>query len=109
VPRAARHDLVVAAAALLAACSSPRKLAKELDSVRSWTATAQLAAADRRAGSTNRALTAQLRDRANDALVSARAMLPSAAGTTAERASARTAVDSLAAAIHLLDLAESSR
>jgi hypothetical protein len=36
-------------------------------------------------------------------------MLPSAAGTTAERASARTAVDSLAAAIHLLDLAESSR
>jgi hypothetical protein len=111
VSRKARRALAIVALSapvVLGACGSTPELSKELDTVRSWTATAQLAAAERRAGATNRALTAQLSDAAHEALAEAGATLPNAAGPAAERSSVRAAVDSLAAALRLLDAASAA-
>jgi hypothetical protein len=86
-----------------ASCGSSPDLEKELDTVRSWTATVRLAADERRAHATTAAYTAQLRDRATKALEVANHGIPQAARSAPDRERARAAVDSLALAVHLLD------
>jgi hypothetical protein len=101
-----RHTLLLlagSASAFAAGCGSPPDLEKQLDTVRSWTATMRLAADERRAHATTAAYTAQLRDRATQALATASHDIDRAARSPADRDRARTVVDSLDRAVHLLD------
>jgi C4-dicarboxylate-specific signal transduction histidine kinase len=80
-------------------CGASPDRDKTLATVRSWTATARLAADGRRAGATTAAFTSQLGERARKALEEARISL----GEAGEHAQARQALDSLAQMIHRLD------
>jgi uncharacterized membrane-anchored protein len=96
-----RLALLLAVAA--AGCGSSPDLEKELDTVRSWTATVRLASDERRTHATTAAYTAQLRDKATQALDQAKNGIPQAAHSSADRKRAHAVVDSLARAVHLLD------
>jgi hypothetical protein len=93
----------------LACGGSPPELSKQLDTVRSWTATVQLASAERSAGSTNGAVTTQLHERAQQALTQARDAVTQGAHSAADRARAESTIDSLDAAIRHLDAATVAR
>jgi hypothetical protein len=86
-----------------AACASGPDLDTELATVRSWTATARLAIAERRAGATTATYTRQLGDRAQSVLAEARRTLGPIARTAADRQHAAWALDSLARALRALD------
>jgi hypothetical protein len=81
------------------ACSSAPDFDKELATVRSWTATVDLAADERHAHATTRAYTARLFAEAADALEQSRHQLVQAAHSDDERARARASLDSLATAL----------
>jgi ElaB/YqjD/DUF883 family membrane-anchored ribosome-binding protein len=89
----------------LLACGAP-SLDHELDSVASWTQTVRLAAERRRAGATSKVYTSELRDRAAEALESARQSLGESARSEADRTRAAAALDSLGQEIHQLDAAD---
>jgi hypothetical protein len=99
------QSLVVATSLSVAACGSAPDLAKELDTVRSWTATVELAASERRAGATTLTYTKRLFGNGVDALAQSRRALAEAARSDTERAQARAVTDSLAAALrsHIRD------
>jgi hypothetical protein len=78
-----------------AGCGPPPKLESELETAASWTATAELAADERRRGATSARYTAQLRDAALDARTATSATLAQLAHTPDERARARAALDSM--------------
>src|SRR5215208_201022 len=105
--RLRRQWRVVTALAVLAAvssaCGKPPDLEKELGTVQSWTATARLADDQRGRGAISRVYARQIRDRAAEALGQERQTLEQAARSVADRARARAATDSLAAAIRGLD------
>jgi hypothetical protein len=102
-PAPVGYRIVVIALAAALACSAPPDLDKELTSVRSWTATAHLAAEDERRGAISHRLAAQLRERAVEARHDAEASIAAAAASADGRRRARTALDSLDAAIRRLD------
>jgi hypothetical protein len=83
-------------------CGGSPDLDKELETVRAWTATAQLAVDVRRAGATTATYTRQLRDRAAQALDEARRQIATAERTPTDRVRARPALDSLAQAVRAL-------
>jgi hypothetical protein len=98
-----RPLLAVVALTASTACSSRPDPDEVLATVRSWTATTQLALEERRAGATTATYTRQLRDRAAKALDAARLTLAEAAATSDDRSHARPALDSLSLAIRALD------
>jgi hypothetical protein len=83
-------------------CGGAPDLEKELDTVRSWTASVQLAAEERRSRATTTVYTSLLREKAERALGDARRALAAAARSASDRARATAAGDSLAQAIRLL-------
>lgn len=94
-----RLSAILGCAFASAACNSAPDLDKELDTVRSWTATVRLADSERHAGATTRAFTTRLLGDAAEALGQSRKILPQATHTDAERVRANAAIDSLAAAL----------
>src|SRR5215212_4019371 len=72
--------------ALQSASGSPPELEKELDTVRSWTATARLASDQRGDGAVSRVYARQLRDRASEALGKERQTLAGLSHSDADRA-----------------------
>jgi hypothetical protein len=83
-------------------CGGALDLEKELDTVRSWTASVQLAAQERRSRATTTVYTSLLREKAERALGDERRALAAAARSASDRARATAAGDSLAQAIRLL-------
>jgi hypothetical protein len=78
-----------------AGCGPPPELDSELKTAASWTATATLAAEQRRRGATSARYTAQVRDAALDARIATSATLATLVRTPDERARARAALDSM--------------
>jgi 6-phosphogluconate dehydrogenase len=81
------------------ACSAAPDFAKELDTVRSWTATVNLADSESRAGAITHAFTARLLAAAAEEREQSRQSLQQAAHSDDERARARAAIDSLTSAL----------
>ncbi|MFL5608765.1 MAG: hypothetical protein ACJ8AD_20080 [Gemmatimonadaceae bacterium] len=98
----ARSVTIGVAMAVCVACGGGSDPDKELATVRSWTATAHMAAEERRVGATTATYTSQLRDRALQALDEERQQLAKAARTPDDQARSRPALDSLAQAIRTL-------
>jgi hypothetical protein len=72
---------------------------QELDTVRSWTSTMQLAMGQRARGAVPARYAAQLRDRASEALAEADRSLASVDSTPDQRRATRSTLDSLRIAI----------
>ena len=102
VRRALSPGIALALAATAPACGGSADFAKELDSLRSWTASVQLAAEQRRVHATTATYTSRLREKAGRALDAQRRTLAAAAHSAADRERARSAADSLERAIRLL-------
>jgi hypothetical protein len=79
----------------LVACGGAPELDKELDTVRSWTASVELASAELRTGAVTRRYGEQIRDRAAAALATSRTDL----AVAADSPRVRSATDSLDAAL----------
>jgi hypothetical protein len=97
---------VVVAGSIVAAltgCGSDEDLSKQLDTLSSWTATAQLAVAEHRAGAITTTYATQIGDDARQALDEARQSLPRAEHDASDARRAGAALDSLERAIKLLD------
>jgi hypothetical protein len=107
IGRSISAALVLALSA--AACNSSPDLDKELDTVRSWTATVDLATSEHHAGATPRHFTTQLLDEAAKALEASRQTLSQVAGSDEERGRARAATDSLATELQRARQDEGSR
>lgn len=86
-------------------CKNSPDLQKELDTVRSWTATAHFAVTERQGGATTAAYTRQLHDRAAAALDEERKTVGEAARTSDDSSKARPVLDSLSAAVVALEQA----
>lgn len=102
-PQRAACGIAVATAALLTACKSDEELSKQLDTLASWTATAQLAIAEHRAGAITTTYATQIGDDARQALDEARQSLPRAEHDARDQRRAGAALDSLEHAIGALD------
>jgi hypothetical protein len=107
VLRSVSAALVVALAAT--ACNSQPDFDKELDTVRSWTATVELAISEHHAGATPSHFTTQLLDEAGEALQESRQTLSRAARSDEERGRARAVTDSLATELQRARRDEGSR
>jgi hypothetical protein len=96
----------LALALLIAAaggCGGSPDPEKELDALRSWTASVRLAAEQRRADATSASYAAHLREKAARALADGRRTLATATRSPADHEKARSAADSLERAIRQLD------
>ena len=98
-----RLSVVAVISALLAGCGSGETLSKQLDTLASWTATAQLAVAEHRAGAITTTYATQVGDDARQALTQARQSLPRAEHDASDARRAGAALDSLEHAIRALD------
>jgi hypothetical protein len=107
VRRSISAALVLALSA--AACNSSPDLDKELDTVRSWTATVELATSEHHEGATPRHFTTHLLDEAAKALEESRQTLSQVARSDEERRRARGATDSLAMELQSARQDEGSR
>jgi hypothetical protein len=85
--------------ALAAGCGSPPDLQKQLETVRSWTATTTLAADERRVDAISGRYARGLADAARTARAEAAQSLAAARPSAADRARADVALDSLDRAI----------
>jgi Tfp pilus assembly protein PilF len=92
-----------------AACNSSPDPDKELDTVRAWAATVELATSEHHAGATPRHFTTHLLDEAAKALEESRQTLSEVARSDEERGRARAATDSLATALQRARQEEGSR
>jgi hypothetical protein len=88
---------------VLAGCGSPPELDKQLDTLASWTATMQLAAAEHRSHAITATAAAQLDDAAHKALDEVQRSLGEAARSRADSGRAIAAVDSLRDAMRQLE------
>ena len=104
-PAHTRAHARLALLALLAGggCGSPPPLAKQLETLASWTATMQLAKERHGAGAITYTYATQLRDRADQAFQQASATIGRSARTRTDSAYAATALDSLRTAIRQLE------
>jgi hypothetical protein len=103
--RARVRCLVMGVAGIvLTACGGGGDLTKQLATARSWTATMQLARAERRAGAITTTYSTQLADAARQALGEVRSTLPSVAVDSSSAHSAAASLDSLDRAIRALDV-----
>lgn len=100
-----RRRLVVAALACAAGCGGAPEPDKVLTTVRSWTATAQLASADVHRGAISQRLASQLHDRAVEARQESATALAQAETSAQGRQRAKAALDSLDVAIRALHAA----
>lgn len=98
-----RHLAVALLIAAAGACGGSPDLDKELDTLRSWTASVRLAAEQRRADATTATYAARLREKAARALADGRRTLATATRSPADHEKARSAADSLERAIRQLD------
>lgn len=71
-----RRTLATIMLLLVSACGGPPPVDEQLDTLRSWTATAALATEERALGAINRAVVAQLHERATKALEDTQGKLP---------------------------------
>jgi hypothetical protein len=97
-----RRAPFLVALSLATACGAAPDLDKELTTVRSWTATAELASEDARTGAISQRMASQLHDRAIEARQDAAASLADAARSADDRRRAHLALDSLDAAVRAL-------
>jgi hypothetical protein len=104
-PAHTRAHARLALLALLAGggCGSPPPLAKQLETLASWTATMQLAKERHGAGAITYTYATQLRDKADDAFQQASTTIGRAAQTRTDSAYAAAALDSLRTAIRQLE------
>ena len=85
-----------------AGCGSGEELSKQLDTLASWTATAQLAVQEHRAGAITTIYATQLDAAATQALTETQQSLARTAHDANDSRRAGAALDSLERAIHLL-------
>ena len=86
-----------------AACGSPPKLDKQLETLSSWTATMQLARAEHGSGAITTTYATQLRDGALSALEEAKQTIGQTAQSKGDSSYAAAALDSLRTAIRQLN------
>jgi hypothetical protein len=104
VPISAVHAGALLALGLTAAaCGSPPKLDKQLETLSSWTATMQLARAEHGSGAITTTYATQLRDDAQSALEEAKQTIGQAAHSRVDSSYAAAALDSLRTAIRQLN------
>lgn len=101
--------LAMATLACATACGGAPEPDKVLSTVRSWTATAELASTDVHRGAISTRLAAQLHDRAVAARQESATALAQTVRSPEERQRARAALDSLDVAIRTLGAAGSGR
>jgi hypothetical protein len=89
------HRMVTAVLLVSSGACGKTDLKSELDRVRSWTSTTQLASERSATGAINRAVAVQLVDRATEAHAESRRSLAQLAATETERTSANALLDSL--------------
>lgn len=94
--------LVLAALAYAAACGGAPEPDKVLSTIRSWTATTQLASAEVRRGAVPKRLASQLHDRAIEARQESATALALTVRSPEDRQRAKAALDSLDIAIRTL-------
>jgi hypothetical protein len=95
--------LIALAVATLAACGGAPDPEKELDTLRSWTASVRLAAEQRRADAITATYAGRLSEEAARVLADERRTLAAATHSAADSEKARSAADSLGRAIRLLE------
>ena len=95
-----QHLMFVPMLLLVSACGGPPPVDEQLDTLRSWTATATLATEERARGAINRAVVVQLHDRGQEALQQSQGQLP-------RDSTSAVVIDSLRHALSRLD--EASR
>lgn len=104
-----RRRLIMAALSCAMACGGAPEPDKVLTTVRSWTATTQLASADVRRGAISTRLANQLHDRAVQARQESATALAQAVRSPDDRRRAKAALDSLDVAIRALGAAGSGQ
>ena len=87
--------MVVTVLLVMSSACAKQDLSSELDRVRSWTSTTELASERRAAGAIDRAVASQLADRAGEARLESAQSLGRLAVTDSERTAASALLDSL--------------